>query len=64
MIISSNAYFIELLSELQLSPIHNVCNLFPFEVFDGEAAEVVEKMVQLPKVQQDVIEKILGHVKY
>lgn len=48
----------------KLSPIHNVCNLFPFEVFDGEAAAVVEKMVQLPKVQQDVIEKILGHVKY
>jgi len=41
--LSSNAYFIELPTELQIIPIHIVCDLFPFGGFDGEAAEVQRK---------------------
>lgn len=38
--INSNAYLIELPPKLQINPIFNVSNLYPFDGFDGIASTI------------------------
>lgn len=57
--ISSNAYMVELPSELQISPIFNVSDLYDFAGFDGEPVSVETQVRQLPQAQPAVVEDVL-----
>ena len=57
--ISSNAYLIKLLSNLQISPFFNVSNLYCFKGFDGDVATTAVQVHQLPTMQPDVVEDML-----
>ncbi|KAL5844504.1 hypothetical protein ACOSQ3_010557 [Xanthoceras sorbifolium] len=57
--ISSNAYVIELPPDLQISPIFNVRDLYPYEGFDGDMRAVTDQIQQLPIATRDTIEDIL-----
>lgn len=57
--ISSNAYLIELPSDLQIHPVFNVSDLYSFEGFDGEVAKITDQFQQYPNIQSEVIEDVL-----
>lgn len=57
--ISSNAYLIELPPELQISPIFNVLDLYPFDGCDGTASTIDAQIQHLPIAKVEVIEDVL-----
>ncbi|OMO50971.1 reverse transcriptase [Corchorus capsularis] len=58
--ISSNAYVIELPSDLQISPVFNVSDLYTFDgIDDGTVFSIEEQVQQLPAAKSDVIEDVL-----
>lgn len=57
--ISSNAYIIELPPDLQISPIFNVRDLYPYEGSDGDINAVADQIQQLPTMTRDIIEDVL-----
>ncbi|OMO99805.1 hypothetical protein CCACVL1_03618 [Corchorus capsularis] len=58
--ISSNAYVIELPSDLQISPVFNVSDLYTFDgIDDGTVFSIEEQAQQLPAAKSDVIEDVL-----
>ncbi|EOY08377.1 Uncharacterized protein TCM_022739 [Theobroma cacao] len=57
--ISSNAYLIELPPELQISPIFNILDLYPFDGCDGTASTIDAQIQHLPIAKVEVIEDVL-----
>ena len=57
--LGSNAYLIELPPELQISPIFNVSDLYPFEGFVSTPPTIEAQVPQLPLATADVVQEVL-----
>lgn len=57
--ISSNTYAIKLPSDLHINPIFNILELYSFEGFDSNVAEISDQVQQPPKAKIEVIKDVL-----